>query len=106
MRTRLKRAAIAGLAAVTLTLPLAARADDDEDHDLARDLREEGEIRALSEILRTVSGRVPGDIVAIDLVKQSDKWVYRFQVVSADGRRTTVDVDASVGTLIHSESGD
>lgn len=99
MKTRLNRLAAGALAALLLGTPLAALADEDGDHDLARDLYEEGEIHALADILRIVAEQAPGDIVAVDLIKQGNRWVYRFQVVASDGRRTIVDVDAGAGTI-------
>jgi uncharacterized membrane protein YkoI len=108
MRTWLKLPAAIGFAALLLAAPSIAGADDDnddDDHDLARELYEHGEIRALSQILRTVGERAPGDVVAVDLVKLDNRWVYRFQVVEADGRRVIVDVDAGAG-IIREESDD
>ncbi|HZP20755.1 MAG TPA: PepSY domain-containing protein [Bauldia sp.] len=75
-------------------MPVAAAAEDDSDHDLARDLYERGEILPLSEILAALGRRMPGDVVAVDLVRVGGRWVYRFQVVGPDGRRATVDLDA------------
>lgn len=106
MRVSLKLVVMAGLSALVLSMPLAVRADDDDDHDLARDLHEQGQIRALSDILGTVGNRIPGDIVAIDLVRQHERWVYRLQVVTGDGERKTVNVDASDGTILRPEGGD
>ena len=97
MKARLKRLALAALALVSW--PLAASAHDD-DHVRARDLFEHGEIRALVDILSVVREQAPGDIVAVDLVRSGDRWVYRFQVVAADGRRTTVDVDAQAAKRV------
>lgn len=103
MKTSLKRLAIGAIAALMLGTPVAARADEDGDHDLARDLYEDGEIHALADILRVVSQQAPGDIVAVDLIKQGNRWIYRFQVVASDGRRTIVDVDAGAGTITAGE---
>ncbi len=108
MKMNLRRLAIAGIAGASLLSfgPLAARAenDGDLDHDRARDLYEHGEIRALADILHVVGREMPGQVVAVDLVNQNDRWIYRFQIVTADGRRRFVDVDAGAATLI--ESGD
>ncbi|PWJ84354.1 putative membrane protein YkoI [Mesorhizobium loti] len=108
MRAILKRLAMAGLAGLVLAQPLCARADEDDDgdHDRARDLYEHGEIRGLSNILDIVRAQAPGDIVAVDLIRQANKWVYRFQVVDADGRRKTVDVDAGAGVIMRDGEGD
>ena len=103
---RLEQLAIAGFAALVLSSPMIVRAYEDHDHDRAHDLYEHGEIRALSEILRIVRDRAPGDIVALDLVRLGEKWIYRFQIVGPDGRRTTVDVDAGAGTVMRNGTGE
>ena len=105
MTTWLQRLAIAGLTGLALGAPLVARADDSNDQDLARGLYEQGEIHALSDILRIVYGDAPGDVVAVDLIRRGDKWVYRFEIVTSDGRRTTVDVDAGAATVIRADGG-
>lgn len=108
MMVNLKRLAMLGLAGLVLAQPLAARADEDDDgdHDRARDLYEHGEIKGLSNILDIVRAQAPGDIVAVDLIRRANKWVYRFQVVGADGRRKTVDVDAGAGVIMREGEGD
>jgi uncharacterized membrane protein YkoI len=106
MKTKLKRLAIRGVAGLIAVMPLAARADDDNDHDLARDLYEQGEIHRLSDILQIVGEQAPGDVVAVDLIQLDHKWVYRFQIVAADGRRMFVDVDAGAATVIHDGAGE
>lgn len=96
-----------GLAGLVLAMPLASRADDDDsDHDRARDLYEHGEIQALASILDIVRANAPGDIVAVDLIRVANRWVYRFQIVAVDGRRRIVDVDAGAGVVMHGEGDD
>ncbi|MBZ9798533.1 PepSY domain-containing protein [Mesorhizobium sp. ES1-4] len=108
MKSSLKFMAMAGLCGLLLACPSTARADvdDDGDHDRARDLYERGEIEGLSTILGVVHAAVPGDIVAVDFIHIADRWVYRFQVVGADGHRRIVDVDAGAGVLMRGEGGD
>jgi uncharacterized membrane protein YkoI len=108
MKRQWKRLAVLGLAGLVLAMPLAARADEDDDgdHDRARDLYEHGEIKGLANILDIVRAKAPGDVVAVDLIRQANRWVYRFQVVGADGRRTTVDVDAGAGVIMRGGEGD
>ena len=105
MSAWLKQLAIGGVAALVLAMPAAVRADSDGDHDRARELYEHGEIHALGDILRIVEARAPGDVVSIDLLRLSDKWVYRFQIVASDGRRTTVDVDAGAASVLNGGDG-
>ena len=108
MKSQLKRVAVLGLAGLVLAMPLAARADEDDDgdHDRARDLYEHGEIKGLANILDVVRAKAPGDVVAVDLIRKANRWVYRFQVVDADGRRRTVDVDAGAGVVMRDGEGD
>ena len=108
MRAILKRLVLVGLAGLVLAQPLGARADEDDDgdHDRARDLYERGEIRGLSNILDIVRAQAPGDIVAVDLIRKGNKWVYRFQIVAADGHRKIVDVDAGAGIIMRGREGD
>ncbi len=104
MKTVLTRLAALGVAGLVLAMPLAARAqDDDDDHDRARDLYERGEIEGLADIMASVRAKAPGEIVAVDLIRAGGKWVYRFQVIAVDGRRRIVDVDAVAGGVSSGE---
>jgi uncharacterized membrane protein YkoI len=96
------------LAGLVLAGPLPARADDDgdDDHDRARDLYERGEIKGLAAILDVVRAKAPGDVVAVELIRRADRWVYRFQIVGADGRRKTVEVDAGAGIVLRDGDAD
>ncbi|UVK42775.1 PepSY domain-containing protein [Mesorhizobium sp. AR07] len=108
MKSTLKCLAMVSLYGLVVAWPLAARAevDDDGDHDRARDLYDRGEIKGLSNILGVVRAEAPGDIVAVDFIRIGNRWVYRFQIVAADGRRRIVDVDAGTGVLMRGEGGD
>ncbi|MBN9548693.1 MAG: hypothetical protein J0H31_07385 [Alphaproteobacteria bacterium] len=93
-----------GVAALVLVAPSAVWAqDDDGDHDRARDLYERGEIEGLADIMAVVRAKAPGEIVAVDLIRAGGKWIYRFQVVAADGMRRIVDVDAGGGGVLSGE---
>ncbi|TGS13846.1 hypothetical protein EN852_015565 [Mesorhizobium sp. M2E.F.Ca.ET.209.01.1.1] len=106
MKTVSMSLAALGLAALVMALPSAVRAqDDDDDHDRARDLHERGEIEGLADIMAIVRTKAPGEIVSVDLIRAGDKWIYRFQVVAADGRRRIVDVDAGAGGVLGDEGG-
>ncbi len=82
------------------------RGNGDDDHDLARELYEHGDIQPLAEVLAAVARRVPGDVVAIDLVQnQDDHWIYVVQVVTPDGRRVVVNVDATNAAILNLPDG-
>ncbi|RWM11917.1 PepSY domain-containing protein [Mesorhizobium sp.] len=107
MKVVLMRLAALSVAGLVLAAPFAVRAqDDDDDHDRARDLYERGEIEGLAGILSIVHAKAPGEIVAVDLIRSGGKWVYRVQVVAADGRRRIVDVDARAGAVVGGEGDD
>jgi len=92
-----------GICLATGALGLPSRAFADDDHDRAWELHEHGDILGLADILRAVTVQVPGEIVAVSLVQVDGSWVYRFQVVSSDGHRAVVDVDASAGDVMSSD---
>lgn len=108
MIAKLKRVMVMVLIGLALVQPLAAFADEDDDgdHDRARDLYEHGEIKGLAKILDIVRAKMPGDVVAVDLIRLGDKWVYRFQIIVPDGRRKIVDVDADAGVIMRGGEGD
>jgi len=104
----------AGLLLAALLAAGPALADDhghgrgsgDDDHDLARELYEHGDIKPLAEVLAAVGQRVPGDVVAVDLIQdQDDHWIYVVQVVTADGRRIVVDVNATDASILNQPDG-
>lgn len=95
MSVRIKWPVAVALVAFALLVPTAALADEGEDdHEVARELYEHGDIKSLEDILAKLKRDTPGDVVGIDLTRAGDRWVYRFQVIGADGRRSIVDVDA------------
>jgi uncharacterized membrane protein YkoI len=80
--------------------------DHDHDHDRARAALRRGEVRPLAEILTIVHEAVPGDIVEVELEREHGVWVYELKVLSPDGRRLEVLIDAAAGTLLEHEEDD
>lgn len=68
--------------------------DRDRDQDRARNALLQGEIRPLSAVLKTVRDKVPGEIIEIELDREDKGWVYEVKVLTSNGRRKKVDVDA------------
>jgi len=95
--TVLVRALAVLLTTITLGVTVAYAEEDGErdDHDQALELYEHGEIRSLADILRFLGDRIHGDVVDVALDRQGDQWTYRLTVVTKDGQRTEVAVDAS-----------
>jgi hypothetical protein len=98
------------LIAIALTIAAAAGAFADEphrrhhhDHDRARAALERGEIRPIGEILASAAARVPGDVIGVELEREHGDWVYELKIITDDGRRLEVLVDAATATVIEVE---
>lgn len=74
--------------------PPAGARDRDRDQDRARNALLQGEIRPLSAVLKTVRDKVPGEIIEIELDREDTGWVYEVKVLTSNGRRKKIDVDA------------
>ena len=72
---------------------------DGDDHDLARDLVAAGVIQPLGDIVRSLAAAVPGRVVGVRLDRVDDRWIYAFRLVTPDGRRIRVEVDAASGAI-------
>jgi uncharacterized membrane protein YkoI len=68
--------------------------DRSRDQDRARNAMLQGEIRPLSAVLKAVRDKVPGEIIEIELDREDKGWVYEVKVLTSNGRRKKVDVDA------------
>lgn len=68
--------------------------DRSRDQDRARNALVQGEIRPLSAVLKAVRDKVPGEIIEIELDKEDKGWIYEVKVLTSNGRRKKVDVDA------------
>ena len=95
--TILVRALALLLTTITLGVATAYAGEDGEreDHDQALELYEHGEIRSLADILGFLGDQIHGDVVDVALDHQGDQWTYRLTVVTKNGQRTEVAVDAS-----------
>jgi uncharacterized membrane protein YkoI len=98
MRLNSKGLAIALLAAFA-ALPAAARADDDRDHDVARQAVERGEIKPLAEILQALRDKLPGEIAGVKIERKGGRLTYELRIVGAQGRLLEVHVDAATGEI-------
>ncbi|WP_058553448.1 PepSY domain-containing protein [Thiohalocapsa sp. ML1] len=105
--TAARRARPWALLAVPLLLGSVDPAGTHEhDHDRARAALARGEVRPLAEILTVVHAAMPGDIVEVELEREHGRWVYELKVITPDGRRLEVLVDAATGTVLEHEEDD
>jgi uncharacterized membrane protein YkoI len=95
------------LAAALIALGGAtARADDDNDHELARRLYEQGRILALADVLRTVQAEVPGEVLEVEFEAEHGAHVYEFKILRSDGKVQEVEADAATGKITKIEDDD
>lgn len=88
-----------------LAAPLAApqqvdASDRDEGRrDEVRRAVEAGEIKSLAEILKAVSGKLPGEFAGVEIEHEDGRWLYEFRVVDSKGRLFEVYIDARSGEI-------
>ena len=83
-----------------LAAPVAAAADGPTDADRARAALRGGEIRPLAGILAGIEERYEGRVIATELERHHDRWIYEFKLLPPTGRIYTLRVDASTGQLL------
>ena len=66
---------------------------------MARQAVERGEIKALADILSAIRGKLPGDVVGVEIEQKKGRWFYEFRVADAKGRLFEVYVDAHSGLI-------
>ncbi|MDZ7751576.1 MAG: peptidase M4 [Gammaproteobacteria bacterium] len=75
-------------------------ADDDHSHDRARRAVERGTALPVTEMLRRLQERYPGDVVATEYEFEFERWVYEFKVIDDDGRLRKIHLDAASGRVV------
>lgn len=98
MDLRAHRVRVLSLAAALLLAASGAPALA-RDHDDARRAVDTGEIRPLADILSTVKGKLPGEVVGVKLEREAGAWMYEFRVVDEKGRLFEIHVDARSGEV-------
>jgi len=83
-------------AAALSTVPAFA---ESHDQDAARQAVESGEIRPLADILDAMRGKLPGEIVGVEIESKKGRWLYEFRVLDGRGRLFEVYVDARSGEI-------
>lgn len=77
--------------------------DDDRDHEAREYVRkgvERGELKSLSDVLRTVEPKLPGTVVGIEIERKNETWVYEFRTTDRGGRLFDVYVDAATARIL------
>jgi uncharacterized membrane protein YkoI len=72
-----------------------------DDHNVAKRLKESGDIVPLTKILEAVSSEHPGRILEVELQDHHGRLVYHVELVDAHGMVWYLRFDATQGTLLH-----
>lgn len=81
-----------------------ARAE--EDHQLARKLRQQGEILPLEKILSLARAHKNGEVLETELEKKRGRYVYEIEILDANSQVWELKLDAKTGQLIKMELDD
>jgi len=81
----------------------SARADDKLDHKEARDLRQQGKILSLQEILKQVEKDHPGQVIETELERESGRYIYELEIVNEQGKVIEIEIDAGTGETLKVE---
>jgi uncharacterized membrane protein YkoI len=94
------------LAATALLAAAGAAHGGDIGHGQARRLVQEGRILPLGKILEQVAGKVPGEVLKVELEFEDGVYVYEIEVLRPDGRVQDVEVAAPSGKILKIEDDD
>jgi uncharacterized membrane protein YkoI len=86
------------LLAASVAVPCPSWADND--HDQARQALQSGQIRPLSDILRSLSQEHPGQVLEVELERKRDQWLYEIKLLTPSGTLRRLRVDASTATVL------
>lgn len=88
---------------VVLALPAVAPANDQRDHERARQALLAGEILSLRAVLDAIERDYPGDPIEIEFERDDGRFVYEIKLLQANGRILELDVDAATGRVLDVE---
>lgn len=86
------------LAALLAVYP--AHAGERGDHERARAALKAGEVLPLHRVLEQVRREHPGDVLEVELERESGRWVYELKLLQPNGALLQLDVDARSGEVI------
>ena len=85
---------------------LAPRATADDDHVVARKLRDAGAILPLEQIIQRARAVKPGELIETELGRKHGRYVYEVEILDQGGQVWEIKLDARTGELIKLERDD
>ncbi|MGD8547518.1 MAG: PepSY domain-containing protein [Thiohalophilus sp.] len=83
-----------------------AHADDKLDHKEAKELREQGKILPLKEILDRVGKEYPGQVIETELDREDGNYIYELEILTDKDKVIELEVDAASGKILKTEKED
>ncbi len=75
----------------------------DSDHELARELKQSGDILPLEQILDKVQQLHPGHVLEVELEKEQQHYIYEIETVDTKGNVWEMQFNAKTGELLKSK---
>lgn len=85
---------------------LAVPSYADDDHVRARELRQNGEVLPLVDVVGKLQQQHPGRVLQVELEQEHGRWLYEVEMLSADGAVWEYKLDAASGELLKQERED
>ena len=57
----------------------------------------------LAEIEDAVRGKLPGEVLKVEVEREDGAWIYEFKTIDPRGRRSDVYVDAKTGKILETK---
>jgi uncharacterized membrane protein YkoI len=95
--------ALAAAICIAVAAPVAVA---DSDHEIARRLRESGEILPLEKIVERARAVKPGEIIETEFERKLGRYVYEVEILDSAGQVWEVELDAKTGELLEIEQDD
>lgn len=89
--------------ALLVLLAVAAPVAAADEHDAARELRQEGEILPLETILDRLELAPESRLLETELEREGKRWLYELEVLGPEGRVREHEVDAASGDILRTE---
>ena len=78
----------------------ALHADGPEDHELARQALEQGQVLPLRSVLDKIEREHQGQVLKIEFERDDGRFVYKIRLLQSDGRMAKLKVDAMDGRVL------
>jgi uncharacterized membrane protein YkoI len=76
------------------------QADSRQDHEIARQALEAGEILSLRQVLTSIEREHRGEVLEVELEHEEQRWIYEVKMLRRDGGINKLIIDARDGRVL------